>query len=127
MKQQGFTLIELMIVVMIVAVLAAIAYPSYSNHVRKTARKEAASIMLDMAGRMERIRSQTFTYQDIDDQTTPRYTVAVGIVDGGKGFTVTATPSGDQQEDPCGTVVLDHQGGWTFTKNSTVVLESSCK
>ena len=50
----GFTLVELMIVVTIVAILAAIAIPQYNSSVRKSRRTEAKSAVLDLAGREER-------------------------------------------------------------------------
>ncbi|WJN60325.1 type IV pilin protein [Pseudomonas sp. SO81] len=62
MKRNGFTLIELMIVVAIVGILAAIAYPSYNEYVKKTRRAEAVAIMLENAQLMERFYSQNGTY-----------------------------------------------------------------
>ena len=50
----GFTLIELMIVVVVLTLLAAIAIPTYSNQIRKSRRSEAKSALLDLAGREER-------------------------------------------------------------------------
>lgn len=50
----GFSLIELMIVVTIVAILAAIAIPQYNTSVRQSRRTEAKSAVLDLAGREER-------------------------------------------------------------------------
>jgi type IV pilus assembly protein PilE len=47
----GFTLIELMIVVAVVAILVAIAYPSYLNQMRKSNRAEAMSYLMDLANR----------------------------------------------------------------------------
>ena len=53
-RLRGFTLVELMIVVVIVAILAAIAVPSYMTSVRKTRRADAKTALLDLAGREER-------------------------------------------------------------------------
>lgn len=123
---KGFTLIELMVVVMVVAILAAIAYPSYSSQVRKTARKEAAGVMLDVAGRMERIRSQVLAYQAFTPDSTRRYNITLDVPAGGTEFTITATPTANQASDTCGTITLNHRGAWTFMKNSTAVPQSSC-
>lgn len=126
MKKNGFTLTELMIVVLIVSILATFAYPSYVDHVRKTARKEAIGVALEISGRMERVRSQLFKYQAPADQNTTRYDFTTAVDDDGATFLVTATPTGDQLEDDCGTITLNNVGTWTFTKNAAVLDESVC-
>ncbi len=52
-KQIGFTLIELMIVVAIISILAAVAYPSYVNQTKKARRSDAQQLMLDISNREE--------------------------------------------------------------------------
>src|SRR5690606_16242997 len=61
-KMRGFTMIELMIVVVIVGILAAIAYPSYRSYVLRANRAEARALLLDIAAREERFFSNNNTY-----------------------------------------------------------------
>jgi len=60
---KGFTLIEIMIAVLIVGILAAIAYPSYTEYVARARRSDGQSALMDLAGRMERYYSDRNTYQ----------------------------------------------------------------
>jgi type IV pilus assembly protein PilE len=62
MQEKGFTLIELMIVVAVVAILAAIAYPSYTWAVRKGKRAQARTAILDLLQQQERYMTQYNTY-----------------------------------------------------------------
>lgn len=61
-EHAGFTLIELMITVAIVAILAAIAYPSYQDSVRKGKRAEGRTALIDFMQQQERYLSQTGGY-----------------------------------------------------------------
>ena len=63
-KRSGFTIIELMIVIVIVALLVALAYPSYVNYVRKAKRGEAQQLLLNWAINQEIWRSNNTSYTD---------------------------------------------------------------
>ncbi len=61
-KGLGFTLIELMIVVAIVGILAAIAYPSYTRYVQNTREAEAQGQIMELATALEAYRAKNFSY-----------------------------------------------------------------
>lgn len=113
-KQQGFSLTELMITLAIVGILAAIAYPSYTNHVRKSRRNMAAACVQENAQYLERWRTSRMTYvgataQACSEEIEPFYDVELDI-DDASTFTVTAEPTGAQASDKCGTLSLDEKG-----------------
>ena len=65
MNSKGFTLIELMIAVAIIGIISAIAYPSYTEHVRKSRRAEVATLMYENSQILERWYSQNGSYGQI--------------------------------------------------------------
>ena len=70
----GFTLIELMIVVVVVGILGAVAYPAYLDHVRKGKRAEARAALLNLLQQQERYMTQQNTYLDFPAGNAPTAT-----------------------------------------------------
>jgi type IV pilus assembly protein PilE len=119
-KQSGFTLIELMITVAIVGILAAIAYPSYTQYVLRGHRAAAQSEMMDIANREQQFMLSNRSYADttalegsgyaLPSEVAARYNygVAADNVATPPTFTITFTPTGVQASD--GELVLNSVG-----------------
>lgn len=106
-KSAGFTLLELMIVVAIVGIIAAVAYPSYQDQVRKSKRADGHSKILDAMARQERFFSENNTYTD--DMTDLGY--ANDPVDSDNGhYTIDGAACGGGIAQ-CVNLTADAQGG----------------
>jgi type IV pilus assembly protein PilE len=118
-RSSGFTLIELMFVVAIVAILLALAYPSYLDSVRKSRRADAKATLMDRAQSLERCFTRFNAYNDgncpnpVGASEKGFYTVTVDRT--ATTWTLTATPAGDQANDACGTFTVDYLGNKTPT------------
>jgi type IV pilus assembly protein PilE len=132
-RARGFTLAELMVVVAIVAILAAIALPSYRDSTLKANRAVAKAKLLDVAARQEAFFSDNKVYSNTleelgfaeepmgvdansnwvaDDSDEAVYTVSATTSNGNLAFTVTAdTVNGQSKDDgKCATFTLTETG-----------------
>ncbi|PJI95764.1 type IV pilus assembly protein PilE [Acidovorax sp. 69] len=127
-RNKGFTLIELMITVAVIGILAAIAYPSYQDQVRKSRRAEAQSVLMNIGTRQQQMLLDTRSYAataaslsvTVPPQVTAYYAVSVSApASTPPTFTATATPQGDQTKDKCGTLGVDNTGTKTALKSGS--------
>ncbi|EHL21142.1 putative type 4 fimbrial biogenesis transmembrane protein [Acidovorax sp. NO-1] len=121
-RNAGFTLIELMITVAVVSILAAIAYPSYQDQVRKSRRAEAQSLLMDIGTRQQQRLLDVRNYAastaelnvSIPTSVIPHYAITmVAPASTPPSFTVTATPKSGQSKDKCGAMTLNNTGAKT--------------
>lgn len=133
---QGFTLLELLIVVAIMGVLASVALPAYQNSVLRSGRAEAKSELLQVASDQERYFSNFNTYvNDATPLITPivagrdvttqnaLYIISVDVCGAGipmtTCFLATATADGDQTADACTTLTVTSTGARGATGDTT--------
>jgi len=101
---RGFTLIELLIVVTVIGILTAIAYPSYTNYVTRGKRSEGRAALLDAAAKLERFYSDRSRYATADNTfptltnfsattETGKYTLTIATSGTYQTYTLTATPT----------------------------------
>ena len=117
-RMAGITLLELMIVVVVVGILAAVAYPSYQNQVQKTRRADGKSALLNTSQALERCYTRFSAYNNagcgvvfpvVSDEGYYSVT-AVGAITAA-AYTLAAAPQGAQTSDAeCGTLRLTSTG-----------------
>jgi len=121
-RTEGFTLIELMITVAVIAILAAVAYPSYLQQIIRSRRSSAKATMMDIANREQQYLLANRVYADtaalqangyaVPSDGSQYYTWAVDLGSGAvPTFTITFTPIGSQVSD--GLLTLDQAGNRT--------------
>ena len=122
-RTAGFTLIELMIAMVVVAILTAIAIPSYQTYVRQSRRPDAKQGLLDLAAREERYYTVNNTYTGSATAlgyATANFPINLGTsmqdyalsvtASSATAYTLQALPLNDQLNDSCGGYQLDNLG-----------------
>jgi len=123
-RARGFTLVEVIITVAIVAILVAVALPTYRDHMRKSRRAEAQAYLMAVASRQQQFLLDTRGYAAnlatvgiaAPTNVAAAYDLAVATVAGPPPtFRVTATPKAttDQVQERCGTLAIDQTGAKT--------------
>jgi type IV pilus assembly protein PilE len=126
-KRGGFSLIELMVVVVVIAILAAIAIPIYQKQIQESRRTSAKTGLLDVASREERYYSTNNQYADsftelgypaatgsalvVPNSDPGYYRITLSVpAASGSTFTATATPASTQIGDVCGSYSISYLG-----------------
>ena len=126
-RQWGLTLVEVMVVVAVLAILSAIAYPLYTDQVHKTRRNDARNALAQIALAQERYYTVNGQYtaaikNDLvslptflrDGDTREQfYTIGITVPAGNAAYTLTATPvagKGQSKDKDCTSLTLDQTG-----------------
>jgi type IV pilus assembly protein PilE len=126
----GFSLIELLVIVTIIAILSAISIPMYTSYIQRANRSDARTLMLEAAAFMQRGFSQAnqypaslpSTYQRSPASGAKKYDIGVQRTD--TTFFIAAVPAGSMAGDECQSLVLDQRGVAGRTSAAAVVADS---
>ena len=131
--QKGLTLIEVLIVMVVVAILAAIAVPSYTQYILRGHRAEARAQLMSIAQWQERFRTENNRFAaaanvpasltSLPSSNATRYVITVNTAADGSTYTLTATRAGSQSSDACGDLTLTNTGARGIANSTRTVAE----
>lgn len=135
-SRAGFTLIEVLIVVAILGILAAIAYPSYTQYVIKTNRVDVQTEMLVIARNLTnyKVAKGSFKGAQLDNGSSKenypasgaaKYEITLTIANDNLTWSLSANPVSGTVQDGNGSVVLNSQGQKCWVKGSTCTLSAT--
>lgn len=119
----GFSLIEIMIVVTIIGILAAIVVPTYTDHIIKSRREAGKACLMQAVQQAERLYTTDLSYANLpaafvcEASTAQHYSVTRVGAAGQKTYVLQATPLGDQasMDTTCGALTVNASGAKTPT------------
>jgi type IV pilus assembly protein PilE len=127
-KSAGFTLIEIMVAVAILAIITAVAFPAYQAQGLKSKRADGIAMLMDVAGKQERYMVDHSAYTSdmtlLGYAASPvasqkgYYNVSAVLSNGNLSYTLTATAQANQAADVCGNLILSSTGQRSWS-NST--------
>lgn len=137
-KMLAFTLIELMITVAIVAVLAAIGYPSYTDYVIRAKRGDAKSTLLGAQLAQEKWRANNVSYTnaltnlgftEVDSKfysTDGNYEITISGTPNATTYTILATPVDSFTDSRCGVFAVDQAGKAISSTQDSIAKVQEC-